>query len=167
MRAVLGFTLVQAALAMVAGLHASAWLVGACLFGILFCFPVISGSSQVIWQRKVEHAVQGRVFAIRRMLSWSSFPIAYVVAGVVADRVNPMLVEGGSLAGSVGRVLGVGPGRGIGLIYVAVGLATVAIVAVGARSRLLRGVEDDLPEAEDAAPDAAASTAAPATDVAA
>jgi len=39
-------------------------------------------------------------------------PLAYLLAGPLADRVaEPLMAEGGALAGTVGRVLGVGSGR--------------------------------------------------------
>ena len=78
---ILALTAVQACFAAVAGLRPNATLIGICLFGILFCFPIIAASTNVIWQTKVSPEVQGRVFAIRRMFSWSSIPIAYLCSG--------------------------------------------------------------------------------------
>jgi MFS transporter, DHA3 family, macrolide efflux protein len=146
-RVVLAFTVVQALLVMVGGLGRSVPLIGAALFGVLFCFPFIGGCGQVIWQRKVAPEVQGRVFAIRRMISWSSFPLAFIVSGLLADRVfEPAMSLGGALAATVGRVLGVGKGSGIGLLYALVGATTLAIVAVAAASPRLRSVEAELPD---------------------
>ena len=42
------------------------------------------------------------MFAIRRMIAWSAMPIAYILAGPLADNVfKPLLVEGGPLAVTV------------------------------------------------------------------
>ncbi|MFO8150791.1 MAG: hypothetical protein R6T93_10875, partial [Trueperaceae bacterium] len=74
----------------------------------------MNGCSQAIWQNKTAPDVQGRVFAVRRMIAWSSMPLAYLVAGPLADHVfGPLLDEGGALVGSVGRIIGTGEGRGI------------------------------------------------------
>ncbi len=43
--------------------------------------PISSGCSQAIWQTKIAHAVQGRVFAIRRALAYSAMPLAYAASG--------------------------------------------------------------------------------------
>lgn len=59
-----------------------------------------------------------------------------------------MLAPGGGLAGSIGTVIG--PGRGIGLGYLLLGLALLAVTAGGFAIRVLRRfdteVEDSLPD---------------------
>lgn len=46
-----------------------------------------------------------------------------MLAGVLADYVfTPLLVSGGVLAGSVGRIIGTGSGRGMGLLIIIAGL---------------------------------------------
>ena len=140
---ILALTAVQACFAAVAGLRPNATLIGICLFGILFCFPIIAASTNVIWQTKVSPEVQGRVFAIRRMFSWSSIPIAYLCSGFLAEHIfNPMLVEGGALADTLGRIVGVGPGRGIAVMFLATALLTIVVVLIASLNRAFRGVED-------------------------
>lgn len=140
---ILTLTAVQACFAAVAGLRPNAALIGVCLFGILFCFPIIAASTNVIWQTKVAPDVQGRVFAIRRMVSWSSIPIAYLCSGFLAEHTfNPMLVEGGALADTLGRIVGVGPGRGIAVMFLATALITIVVVLIASLNRAFRGVED-------------------------
>jgi hypothetical protein len=136
-----------------AGLRASAPLIAAAGFLVLFTFPLTVACSQAIWQRKVAPDVQGRVFAVRRMIAWSTLPLAYLSAGPLADRVfGPLLLPGGALADSAGRILGVGPGRGIGLMFVVMGaLVSLASIA-GALYPRLRRVELELPDAMPAAP---------------
>ena len=115
---------------------------------LAFCsMPVLGSSSQVIWQRKTAPDVQGRVFSFRRVIAYSSIPLAYLAAGPLADKVfNPLLVEGGKLAGSVGKVIGIGPGRGIGLIYILLGVLTLVATAIAFSYSHLRNVEDELPD---------------------
>lgn len=124
---------------------------------LLYCFaaftffiasPMIATGSQVIWQTKTAPDIQGRVFAARRMIAWSSLPLAYLLAGPLADKVfEPWMAEGGLLANSVGAVLGVGPGRGIALIFILLGIMLLLVTAVGALYRRLRLVELELPDA--------------------
>jgi len=62
---------------------------------------------------QIEPCVQGRVFAVRRMIAWFTLPFACMIAGPLGDKVfSPLLVLGWPLAGTVGRVIGVEPGRG-------------------------------------------------------
>jgi hypothetical protein len=117
-------------------------------FLVLFTMPITNACSQAIWQRKVAPDVQGRVFAVRRMIAWSTMPLAYLAAGPLADRVfGPLMVEGGALADSVGRVIGVGPGRGIGLLFVVMGALYSLASIGGALYPRLRRVELELPDA--------------------
>jgi len=111
--------------------------------------PLILGSNQAIWQAKVEHALQGRVFALRGMIGTASVPIAYLLAGPLADQVfEPLLVPGGALAGSVGRLIGVGPGRGVGLMYMILGVSVILIVCLFYfLNPRLRRLEAELPDA--------------------
>jgi hypothetical protein len=82
------------------------------------------------------------------MIAWSSLPLAYLAAGPLADRVfEPLMVEGGPLAASVGRILGTGQGRGIGLLYILLGVVVLAATAAGFFYPRLQRVEIELPDA--------------------
>ncbi len=118
-------------------------------FGAMLMSPIVNASSQALWQSKVAVDVQGRVFAVRRMIAWSVMPLAYVMAGPLADHVfNPLLVEGGALADSlIGSILGVGAGRGIGLLIAVIGLLSIAVSLSGYLYPRTRLVEDELPDA--------------------
>ncbi len=75
-------------------------------------------------------------------------PLAFVTAPLIADRLfTPLLAPGGALTGSVGAVLGVGPGRGMGLLLVAAGVALVVLGIGGLRYRPLARMEAALPHA--------------------
>ncbi len=158
---ILGFTLLQGATLLLGGLQPNALLVAGAMAVALFALPVIRGSSEAIWQSKVPHDLQGRVFAIRRMIAGVAFPLAGATAGPLADRVfKPLLLPGGPLADSVGRLTGVGPGRGIGLLFMTFGALTLLSVAVVYNIRPIRRVETELPDiARDEAPDASPAVA--------
>jgi MFS transporter, DHA3 family, macrolide efflux protein len=132
----------------VVGLRPDVVLMGA---GNLFFFalvPIANASSQAIWLVKVAPDVQGRVFAARMMIGSAITPLAYLLAGPLADRVaEPLMAEGGALAGSLGRLLGTGPGRGFGLIVVLTGLVVALAPLVAALIRPIRRVELELPDA--------------------
>jgi len=119
----------------------------------MFTMPIINGSSQAIWQSKVAPDVQGRVFSVRRMIAWSTMPLAYLLAGPLVDKVfKPLLVEGGALAGSVGQVIGVGAGRGTGFLFIVIGFLSVLVAASGYLNPRVRMVEDELPDTVGEAP---------------
>jgi MFS family permease len=117
-------------------------------FFLMLVLPVINGSSQAIWQIKVAPDLQGRVFAVRRMIAWSIIPIAYILAGPLNDKVfKPLLVEGGTLANTVvGQVVGVGPSRGTGLLFIVIGFLSALVALSGYLNPRVRNIEDELPD---------------------
>lgn len=123
-------------------------------FVMAFFGPVINGSNQAIWQAKVAPDVQGRVFAIRRLIAWVSAPLAQLVAGPLADFVmEPAMAPGGALADTFGWLVGTGAGAGMGLLMLVSG---VLVAAVGFGSYLfpvVRNAEDLLPDHQQSAED--------------
>lgn len=133
---------------LIAGLRPSAVLITIAAFGFFFTVPMIVSSSNRIWQCQVPSQIQGRVFALRGAIAWASFPLAYLIAGPLAEHVfQPLLVPGGLLTTSVGRAIGIGTGRGIGLLFILIGifimLATVTIYQYSP----IRLIEEQLPDA--------------------
>jgi MFS family permease len=124
---------------MLAGLQPSLLLVTAAGFGMMFFNPPMGACSQSVWQSTVPAALQGRVFAVRMAVCWSSMPVAYMLGGPLADRVfEPLLLANGPLASSVGVLLGVGPGRGIALLLIVLGLMAMLASAALLMSRPAR-----------------------------
>lgn len=148
-RAILAVLAFQGLMLLLGGWRPNASLIAASAFLYLACVPVLNACSQTIWQSKVPSTIQGRVFSIRQMIPGATLPLGALLAGPLADRVfEPLLAPGGALDGSiVGRVLGVGPGRGIGLLFISLGCLVVLTAVIGWRRDALRNVETDLPDA--------------------
>lgn len=145
---VLGPAVLSGAVLFLAGAPPNVTLLAVAAFFYFLGIPIMNGCSQAIWLSKTAPDVQGRVFSVRRMIAWSSTPIAYLLAGPLADRVfEPLLADGGRLADSVGRVTGTGPGRGIGLIFVLMGGFTIAAAAAGFLYPRVRRLEAEVPDA--------------------
>jgi DHA3 family macrolide efflux protein-like MFS transporter len=123
-------------------------LVALGLFGITLGMPILNGSFMRLWMPRIAPDVQGRTFAAMQVMVWSSQPLAYLTAGPLADRVfKPLLVQGGPLAGSLGAVFGVGPGRGIGLLLATAGVFILAITIIAAMLPAFRTAEEAIPVA--------------------
>ena len=121
------------------------WAAGS--FMSQFFIPIINGSNQAIWQSKVPPAVQGRVFATRRMIAQISFPVAVLIAGPLADRVfEPAMSSGGWAATVFGPLVGTGPGAGMSLMILLSGIIGVAIGLIGYMVPAVRDVEQILPD---------------------
>ncbi len=145
---VLHFELLSGLCFLLIGLRPSAWPVALGAFGAHLTIAIIYGSNQAIWQSKVPPNVQGRVFATQQMVAKSTTPLAYLTAGPLADKLfEPLLASDGPLTGSIGQITGVGPGRGIGLLFIVMGILKVAVTLGGYLYPRIRLVEDELPDA--------------------
>ena len=119
------------------------WVVGA--FMGMVVVPLIGGSSEAIWQAKVEPALQGRVFSAKNMLGQLLSPAGYLLGGILADRLfEPAMMPGGALAATFGGLVGVGPGAGMALLFVMTSLGGAAMSLSGYLFQPIRQVEDDL-----------------------
>ncbi|WP_277750924.1 MFS transporter [Anaerobacillus alkaliphilus] len=119
-----------------------------CFFMFLFLLPIVNSCSQAIWQNKVEPSIQGRVFTIRRMLGTSLYPLAIVMAGPLVDKVfNPLMEPGGIFANTIGQLIGVGEGRGIGLLFIVIGGLFMIVTTVVYLQPKVRQMESDIPDA--------------------
>ncbi len=148
-----------------AGARPSIPLIAVSGFFFMLSEPIASGCSQALWQRKVEPDVQGRVFSVRRMIAWSTQPLSILLAGPLTDRVfEPLMANGGPLADLVGRVIGTGPGRGVGLLFIIVGALSVVITAAGYAVPRIRHIEDEIPDAIGETPETAAAPSAAAAE---
>jgi MFS family permease len=142
---ILIFALIQGLVLCLGGLQPSVTLAAIAAFTYMFCFPIIGSCNHAIWQNKVRLDVQGRVFALRNMASLAFAPLGFLFAVVAAEKVfEPLLVPGGRLAGSVGQLIGVGTGRGIGLLFILSGIFTVLATIMAYLYAPLRRVESEL-----------------------
>lgn len=123
------------------------WVTGA--FMAAFFVPFIIGANRAIWQAKVPPAIQGRVFSVQSMLQTASMPLGYLLAGPLADHLfEPAMAANGSLAQSFGWLVGVGPGAGMGLMFVCTAVLGTLISLSGYLITAVRRVESDLPDYE-------------------
>lgn len=129
------------------GTQPSLWFAGGAVFFFMMLIPLVNGMSQTLWQKKVEPSIQGRVFSTRRMIASIASPIAYVIAGPLADNIfEPLLLDGGAWAESLGEVVGVGVGRGSALLIVLAGISVSLTAGAAWLWPAIRNVETDIPD---------------------
>ncbi|RUT08768.1 hypothetical protein DSM106972_008210 [Dulcicalothrix desertica PCC 7102] len=132
------------------GIAPNVILITAAGFVSFCCIPIVMSSNTTIWQTKVPSDVQGRVFAVKEMLTWSFLPLAYIVSGPIADYIfEPLLTPSGALANTIGLLIGVGKGRGIGLIFILLGAFIMLVTVTAYQYPRLRLIEDELRDCID------------------
>ncbi len=133
--------------AILAGLYESSWLIagGMLMIGIAFVFMI--GLNRVIWQVKAAPEILGRIFALRVALGVGAQAFGILIAGPLAEQIfEPLMSEDGALATNVGQLIGTGPGRGMALMYILLGVLLIALVIVSILIRRIRLLEDDIPD---------------------
>ncbi|MBN1874959.1 MAG: MFS transporter [Anaerolineae bacterium] len=144
---VLNFELLSGLCFMLIGLRPTFWLTALGAFGAHITIAIVAGSNQTIWQSKVPSEMQGRVFSTQQMFTKAAAPLAYLIAGPLAEHVfEPLLAVEGGLSHTAGLWVGIGPGRGIGLMFVLMGAIKMGVALVGRLNPQIRGVEEMLPD---------------------
>lgn len=101
---------------------------GFCFFAML---PFANTCLDCRIRGNIDNKIQGRVWGLVGLISQLGYVAAYAVSGVLADYLmTPLLLPGGKLAGSVGKILGTGDGRGIGLLIILSGLLLCVTAAL-------------------------------------
>ncbi|MCE7982925.1 MAG: MFS transporter [Caldilinea sp. CFX5] len=119
------------------------WLVAA-IFSAL-SVPLMDSSNMAILQAKVAPTMQGRFFALFHTARQLFVPVGYLLGGwLVDDWLGPALAPSGFLAAPLGWLVGVGPGAGSGLLFVATALLGSTICLGGYLFPALRNLEDEL-----------------------
>jgi MFS transporter, DHA3 family, macrolide efflux protein len=137
---VLGVGIGLGTILMLAGLYPTLTVLGYCTFMAGLCIPIMDGSSQAIWQRQVPAALRGRVFAMRGMIAWSVQPLAYLLAGVMADHLDGVSLSVPVLFGPLAQLDA--RSRGIALCFIAAGTLTLVAAVRGYADRHVREVEE-------------------------
>lgn len=114
------------------------------LMGFLFfaTLPLVNTSIEVLIRTTIHNKEQGRAWANISTITFSGSIVAFILSGVLADQLfNPWLRQGGALSQSIGLLIGVGEGRGIGLMLILSGLMIVLLGTLAWRSRQLLALE--------------------------
>ena len=114
-----------------------------CVIGFGFAVSITCYQSLLV--RKIHPDIQGRVLGLRGVIEGGSFPLGNLVAGSIVDYFEPMMQPGGALAGTVGLMIGTGPGRGAGLLISLAGLLLIASTLVAMFNPSIKRLEARLP----------------------
>lgn len=124
------------------GVQEKVWLVT--LFGFLFfaTLPFMNSIADYFVRVNIPNTLQGRVFGIIGTISQIGYLFAYAFTGLLSDFIfRPLLSEGGLLASSIGAIIGVGTGRGIGLLIMCEGFALMILAIFLPASKGLSGLK--------------------------
>jgi MFS family permease len=127
------------------GVTVNVCVIAACAFLFFMSLPFANTSADVLIRANIPGETQGRAWGLIGALSQFGYAAAYAVSGVLADCVfNPLLRENGALSSSIGRITGVGEGRGIALMLIVSGVLLVVSASFMGKIPSIRALEEAL-----------------------
>ncbi|MDE7415032.1 MAG: MFS transporter [Lachnospiraceae bacterium] len=90
--------------------------------------PFIMANQNTILYRKIPTEMQGRVFAVRNAIQFSTIPVGIILGGYLADYVfEPFMRTGSGLAGTLEKIVGSGVGSGMSAMFLCTGICGFTI----------------------------------------
>lgn len=117
--------------------------------------PLIEAAEQTVLQRAIPYERQGRVFGFAQMVENAAAPLTAIAVGPVTESVFMPLMTDGRGADLIGDWFGIGPERGIALVFTFAGLVGLVVTVLALLSSSYRRLTT-LPAAE---PETAAAPA--------
>lgn len=125
------------------GLRENILFMGAAGFLFFSMLPFANASLDCLLRMNIDNHMQGRAWGLIGLISQLGYVAAYAVSGLLADYLfTPLLLPGGALSESVGKLLGVGAGRGIGLLIVLAGILLCITSLILLCMKSIRDLED-------------------------
>ena len=132
-----GISFLLGDLLMGAGRNVFAWSAA----GIFASFPIpfiMAGQSALLY-RTVPEKIQGRIFAIRNGIQYSTVPIGLLLGGYLADYVfEPFMTTGHAAAIFLQSIVGKGPGSGMAVMFLCTGILGALSSVLGYINRSVR-----------------------------
>ena len=116
--------------------------IGALAFGFFLVLPPMNTAVEVLVRTAIPNDTQGKIWGLMGLISQLGYIVAYAISGYLADSVfNPWLRPGGALADSLGRFIGVGESRGIGFLFMLVGILLLGVAALVPRFHSVQALQ--------------------------
>lgn len=118
------------------------FIIFACIL-FFYSMPFVNTYIDVAFRKTIDQNMQGRIYSIHGALIQIGYVISYSLAGILADYVfEPMFKQNGKLVNTIGKIIGVGAGRGIAFMFILSGFCVV-IMGIFLKARQ-RKIEEEI-----------------------
>lgn len=136
-------------------IQSSIWLLAGGMFIWMLLGPYAEAAEHTTLQKVVPLERQGRVFGFAQSVEQSASPLTAFLIGPLAEFVFIPFMTVGAGAELIGGWFGVGPERGIALVFTLAGLIGVIITVIAFNSKYYRQLSEVYARAPDEEPEAA------------
>jgi DHA3 family multidrug efflux protein-like MFS transporter len=119
-------------------LQASIVLLTIGMFVWLCLIPVVEAAEQTVLQKVVTPERQGRIFGFAQSVEQAATPITAFLIGPIAQVIFIPYMTTGAGAETIGPWFGIGPDRGIGLLFIVAGWIGLVVTVLAMRSNAYR-----------------------------
>ena len=85
--------------------------------------PFIMAGQNLILYKKIPENIQGRVFAIRNAVQYSTIPFGILLGGYLSDYVfEPFMCSNSDIVTLLGKIVGIGAGSGMAVMFLCTGI---------------------------------------------
>lgn len=124
-------------LLMAAGRNVFWWSVAAIAASLPI--PFIMANQNAILYKKIPPVMQGRVFAVRNAVQYSTIPIGIILGGYLADYVfEPLMNSGSKPAEMLEKITGGGSGSGMAAMFLCTGICGFLVSMTACFNREIR-----------------------------
>jgi len=107
-----------------------------------FPIPFIQAGQMMILYKHVPEEIQGRIFAIRNAVQFSTIPLGILLGGFLADYVFEPFMETESAAAGILRLLvGRGAGSGMAVMFLCTGILGALSSLISFRQKAIRDIK--------------------------
>ena len=111
-------------------------------FAASFPIPFINAGQMVILYRCVPQEIQGRIFALRNALQFSTIPVGILLGGFLADYVfEPFMVTENAVAKILQTIVGTGAGSGMAVMFLCTGILGALFSLISYQQKDIRGLD--------------------------
>lgn len=104
--------------------------------------PFIMANQNAILYRKIPEDLQGRVFAVRNAIQYSTIPVGIILGGYLADYVfRPFMASGTRLSGMLAAIVGQDAGSGMAVMFLMTGVCGFAVSIASCFNREIRKLD--------------------------
>ena len=101
--------------------------------------PFVMANQNTILYRKIPVDMQGRVFAVRNAIQYSTIPVGIILGGYLADFVfEPFMSSGNRLAGMLKMIVGDSAGSGMAVMFLCTGICGFTVSIASCFNREIR-----------------------------
>ncbi|MDD6037080.1 MAG: MFS transporter [Lachnospiraceae bacterium] len=112
--------------------------------GLAASLPIafINAGQTVILYRYVPEEMQGRIFAVRNALQFSTIPLGILLGGILADYVfEPFMMTDNPVAIILQKMVGTGAGSGMAVLFLCTGVLGALFSFISYRQKTIRNLE--------------------------